>query len=124
MNEKRIEKMMKNLDISREEAIQLIADDEAVDKMTKASDINADLTEEQKAVIKEARKADRKPTVYNFNKRTRKADNEKAELVEMLAEALKGFGVLDLEIVNAEKLITFAVGGNNYKLDLIKQRKK
>ena len=43
-NETLIAKHMKTLGITREEAIQFIADDEAVDRMTKTSDIDGDLT--------------------------------------------------------------------------------
>ena len=43
--ESEIKKMMKNLDLSREEAIQLLKDD--------ANDVSAELTAEQKKVVKQ-----------------------------------------------------------------------
>ena len=62
-NEKLIAKYMESLDITREEAIQLIADDVAVDKGA----ILFPLTPEQEKEAKKARQADRKQTVYNFD---------------------------------------------------------
>ena len=55
VNETLIAKHMKTLGISREEALQLIADDEAVDRMTSTKQIDSDLTEEQRKSAKGAR---------------------------------------------------------------------
>lgn len=50
--EAEIQKMMKNLDLSREEAIQLLQDDE--------DDVSVELTAEQKKVVKKMAQSDRK----------------------------------------------------------------
>ena len=51
-SETEIQKMMKNLDLSREEAIQLLQDDE--------DDVSVELTAEQKKVVKKMTQSDRK----------------------------------------------------------------
>ena len=61
--EKLIAKHMSLLGISREEAEQLVADDEAIDKGAKLFE----LTAEQEKASKQARKADRAPTVYKLD---------------------------------------------------------
>ena len=67
--EKQIEKMMKKLDLTREEAIQLIEDDKRIDKGEKLFS----LSKEQEKASKEARSTGTKqPTAYKFNKRERK----------------------------------------------------
>lgn len=125
VNEKLIEKQMKILGISREEAIQLIADDEVVDKMTKTSDINSDLSKEQVKASKEARKADRKPTVYKFDttKRKRAENTGKRGLIETIQNALDEYGCNDIEVTNVEREIVFYSNGTKYKVTLSQPRK-
>lgn len=125
VNEKLIEKQMKLLGISREEAIQLIADDEAVDKMTKTSEINSDLDKEQVKASKEARKADRKPTVYKFDttKRKRAENVGKRGLIETIHNALAEYGCENIEVTNVERELVFFSDGTKYKIVLSAPRK-
>lgn len=110
MDEKLILSHMKNLGISRDEAIQLIQDDLAIDKGAKMFE----LTDEQKRASKTARQADRTPTVYNFQKRERKADNDKRELMLRLAEAVGG----EVSWINPEREFTFSYNDKKYKIVL------
>lgn len=125
MNEKLIKKHMETLGITREEAIQLIADDEEVDHMTRTSDIDGDLTDEQRKSAKKARQADRKPTVYKFDtsKRTRKENTGKRALIDTIKEALETFGCEELEVTNVEREIVFHSDGVKYKIVLSAPRK-
>lgn len=125
LNEKLIEKQMKILGISREEAIQLISDDEAVDRMTKTSEINSDLDKEQIKASKEARKADRKPTVYKFDtSKRKKAENTgKRGLIEAIQTALENHGCNNIEVTNVEREIVFFSDGTKYKIVLSAPRK-
>ena len=125
LNEKLIEKQMKILGISREEAIQLISDDEAVDRMTKTSEINSDLDKEQIKASKEARKADRKPTVYKFDtsKRKRAENVGKRGLIETIQNALADYGCDNIEVTNVEREIIFMSDGTKYKIVLSAPRK-
>lgn len=115
-NEKLIAKYMESLDITREEAIQLIADDVAVDKGA----ILFPLTAEQEKEAKKARQADRKPTVYNFDtsKRKRAENTSKRFLIENLTDALQKAECTNLEITNPEREIIFFYEGVKYKIVL------
>lgn len=108
-------KSMKAFGISKDEAIQLFLEDEGY--LDNA--VVEELTEKAKTnKISHEAKADKpkKPV-----KRERKPDEEKENLIEMLANCLKSAG-FDAEITNKSKIIQFNVGENHYKLDLIKQR--
>jgi hypothetical protein len=123
--EEMIKKHMNTLGITRDEAIQLIADDEEIDHMTRTSDIDGDLTDEQRKSAKKARQADRKPTVYKFDtsKRTRKENTGKRALIETIKEALENSGCTDLEVTNIEREIVFFADGTKYKIVLSAPRK-
>lgn len=112
-----VEKLMKKLGCTREEALELIAYDKAVDK-------GADpykLTPEQQKVAKKmcatGTKAKTEKVVKNHKK-----DAEKAEIISELAQFLTE-KVDFLEISNAERQIFFKIGENSYDLTLIKKRK-
>jgi hypothetical protein len=128
MDEKRINHLMDKLTISREDAIQLLKDDEVIDRL-KDSEVNNDLTPEQKATVKKARQADRAPTVYKFTKRERKKDNVKADIVNLIFNALQNEVATDssevlhidaqnIEITNPERELTFTVDGRKFKIVL------
>ena len=110
-----IDKSMKILKISREAAIKLWLEDEGylenavVEELTKKAKINK--------ISHEARTDKPRKTVT----RERKPDEEKENLIKIIAEALKNEGLV-VEITNKSKIIEFNVNGNHYKIDLIKQR--
>ena len=57
--------------------------------------------------------------------RERKANPTKALIIEELTEKLKQIdGISQLKVENKEKLITFSLNGNDYKLDLVQKRAK
>lgn len=115
MNEKRISQLMKSLEISREEAIQVIKDDEAIDKGAKLFE----LTAEQKQVEKKARQADRNPTVYQFQKKERKANDNKRFLIEALQQGIvENCGSIPMETTNIEREFIFHFNGTKYKVVL------
>lgn len=110
-----INKSIKILGISKEEAIQMWLEDndylvnEVVEELSAKAKVNK---------ISHGAKADKpRKTV----KRERKPDEEKENLIEILSNCLKNAG-FDAEIINKSKIIEFNVGENHYKLDLIKQR--
>lgn len=122
-DEKLIAKHINILGITREEAIALIEEDKRIDRMT-MKEVNADLTDEQKKAVKKATQADRKPTVYQFQKRERKANDDKRFLIDLFNSAIvnsddEGFGELpQVEITNQEREIVFQYNGKKYKLTL------
>ena len=131
MTETQIKKMMDTLKISREEAIDLIREDEKVDKMT-MSEVDSDLTAEQKKAKKDATKTtgDKRKRAYTFTKRERKPDEVKREIIETIAQNLDraccGENLdhpQDIQIVKPEKEITFVLFGEEYSVTLTKHRK-
>lgn len=120
-----ITKHMNTLGITREEAIQLIADDEEIDHMTRTNDIDGDLTEEQRKSAKKARQADRKPTVYKFDttKRKRAENTGKRFLIDEIKKCLENAGADNLEVTNPEREIVFMSEGTKYKIVLSAPRK-
>ena len=119
--EKQIAKLMKSLDISREEAIALIEEDKEVDRMTSAKQWESDLTAEQKKNSKQAR-ASGKTTIGQKVVREPKVDNEKRELITLLAETLQGKAD-SIEVENPQKIITFTYKNRKFKIDLSAPRK-
>lgn len=131
MTEAEIKKMMTTLKITREEAIDLIREDEEVDKMS-MSEVDSDLTAEQKKAKKDATKTtgDKRKRAYTFTKRERKPDEVKREIIEVIAQNLDRccFGedlhtVKNVNILKPEKEITFTVDGDEYSVTLTKHRK-
>ena len=115
MDEKKITHFMQALDISRDEAIQLIADDES-DNITDAGE---KLTQRAKENINRYTRANvenKKPS------RLRKVDSQKKGLLDMIAAAIND-KVIDLQ-VETETALHFHYCNECYTLKLIKHRKK
>lgn len=111
----KLTKLMQTLNISKEEAEEIIQEDEEIDRGAKLHE----LPEELKAGAKKARQADRKtPAKVN---RERKVDKEKKFLLELLQAPLQNAGATALEM-KTETEISFAFGDNRYTLKLTKHR--
>ena len=106
-------KAMKNLNLTREEAIQMLQDDE--------DDVSVDLTPEQKKVVKAMTQGDRKKETTP-RKRERKIDENKRTLMNCFAEALSIANTI--EVLNPERELSFNYNGSNYKITLTKTREK
>lgn len=110
-----LEKSMRLLRISHDEAVQMWLEDEGYLE----NEIVEELTAKAKTnKVSRGAKSDKPRKVV---KRERKPDEEKENLIEILANCLKNAG-FETEITNKSKIIEFNVGENHYKLDLIKQR--
>lgn len=116
-----VEKLMKALDITEEEALQVIADDRAIDKGEKLFE----LTDEQKKASKSARQGDRKPTVYKFDTSNRKKVENvgKRTLIDTIQKAMEEVGASEMEVTNPERELNFCVDGVKYKVVLSCPRK-
>ena len=120
--EKQIQALMK-LGLSREEALQTLADDADIDK-GKPKDF--DLTAEQLKNAKQYTKVGTRKTSSTPTKRERKENPTKALII---AELFKFFSKNDeisaenLEILNKERQIFFKCGENDYELTLTQKRK-
>ena len=125
MDEQKILEMMKILDISRDEAIELINEDKEIDRMT-VKQAESDLTEEQKKAIKKAKGGAKSVKAVNAYGKTvtreRKVDETKRELINILQESLKGVAE-NLEITNIERQLDFTVKGRKFRIVLSAPRK-
>ena len=123
MAESQKEKLMRILGCSAEEADDIISYDKQVDKGERTP---YDLDPEKEKVAKKFAHADRKPTVYKFQKRERKANPTKgaiiAELAQFLTESSEN-ACENVEITNKERQIAFTIGENSYELTLVQKRK-
>lgn len=125
LNEKKIrildadlERIEKGLGVTRDEAVEIWLEDEGYE-----------INEEQEALDQTAKASRITQTIHGARaegtkKRTpvRKEDKTKEDLISLLAETLRGTAE-DVKIENVGKLITFKLGEDSFKLDLIRQRK-
>ena len=105
---------MKSLDISRDEALEIIADDEQIDKGVKLFEQSA----EQKKASKKYTKVSKAVNAYGKKvERVRKADNDKRELIDILAESL---AQLEIEhtVDNIEREINLLYNNRKFKIVL------
>ncbi len=123
IDKNRILELMRVLDISREEAIEVIQDDDDIDH-NKPKDF--DLSPEQQKVVATAnRKVAHKRTTSGTPKE-RQPNERKRTIINALYEFLTNSDIelSELKIEKPEKLITFAYGEKTYSLDLIEHRGK
>ena len=102
------------LGLTDAEIEQVLADDKRIDKGEKLFELDPEL----KKGAKKARQADRKPTAYNFQKRERKADMGKRDLISALVGAVAPLADGEVEITNIEREFVFTVNGRKYKVVL------
>ena len=112
--EKLIAKHISLLGISREEAEQLVTDDEAIDKGAKLFELSA----EQEKASKKARAIGTR-TTPTATKRERKADNDKAMLIDEIKQAIEGLDCVEgVEVTNAEREMLFFCNDRKFKIVL------
>lgn len=121
VNEEYISKLMHTLKISREEALELAAYDDDVNRDKKTP---YDLTEEQRENVKSImRKTEHKKS---SKPHARKPNELKeaiiAELAEFLAEDAQGQAYGDVVVTNKNRMIHFSVGDKEFDLQLIEKR--
>lgn len=118
----KVEKIMKLLDCSEEEAIDIVKNDEIIDKGGRTP---YDLSEEQE---KEAKKIsavkDRKSkSADNMRGKVRAENPTKANIITELAEFLTENGKENVNITNKERQISFTVADDTFELTLVQKRK-
>ena len=106
-----VEKLMKTLNISEAEALEIIKADKEIDKGAKLFE----LPDELKAGAKKARQAERKSNTIP-TKREKKVNNDKLFLMETIKNALADCD--NLELTNPEREMIFYFNGVKYKLTL------
>ena len=123
LNERTIADYMKRNKCGRDEAIDLIKYDIAVES---DEDTEFDLTDEQAANVKSMmRKVDHAKQDGKV-KRERKPNELKeaiiAELADILVNEAQGQVYEDVEILNKNRQIAFAVGDKRFELTLVEKR--
>lgn len=117
-----INKFMANHGISKDEAVQMWLEDEGYLE-----------NEEQEALCKKAKENRITATIHEASakdpkkktqrERVKKEDPTKEMIIAEIAKMLPQFAE-NVKIENAGKLITFSIGADNFKIDLIRTRNK
>ncbi len=127
MAENQKEKLMRTLDCTEEEALDIIAQDKAIDQGKR---VEFDLDPEREKMAKKmANTGTKRPPVYNFDTRgkVRKENPTKAGIIAELAKFLEENSknaCENVEITNKERQIAFKVGKNDFELTLVQKRAK
>ena len=123
MNERTILDYMKRNTCDREEAIDLIKYDIAVES---GEDTEFDLTAEQEATVKDMMRKTDHAKQDGKVVRERKPNELKeaivAEIAEFLREDALGQAYGDVEITNKNRMIAFSVGDKKFELTLVEKR--
>lgn len=122
----KIDKIMRLLDCSEEEALDIIKSDETIDKGGR-TDFDLD-EEKEKVASKMSAVKDRRAKDQTASQRGKvRAENPtKGNLISKIYEFLTenaDLGCENVEILNKEKLISFKIGENTFELDLKQKRK-
>ena len=116
--DKEIESLMKNHELTKDEAVKLWLEDEGYLENSEVETLTKNAKENKvKHGASATIKKERKP-------KERKADPTKENLIALLAKCLQDNNAKNVEIINVGKLITFKVGEDNFKLDLIRTKGK
>ena len=127
MAESQTEKLMRTLGCTEEEALDIIAQDKAIDQGKR---VEFDLDPEREKMAKKmANVGTKKPTVYKFDTKDkkRKENPTKAGIIAELAKFLEENSenaCENVEITNKERQISFSIGSDKYELTLVQKRAK
>ena len=110
----RVQQLMKSLDITEEEAQEMLEADAKIDK---GADLFP-LTAEQEKASKQARATGTRKTEYQFSKRERKPDPDKRCLIDLLFQSLDPQADAHPTITNPERQIDFAYNGRQFRIVL------
>ena len=110
----RIDELSKILDITQEEVLEMLKDDERIDKGEKLFELDAELEKGAKKARQAPRSANSTPT-----KRERKTDTDKGFLIGLIKDTLNECGeIANLTIVNQERELTFELNDRKFKIVL------
>lgn len=127
VNDTEIERIMKGLECTKEEAIQIYAEDKewVHNEITEEMDAGDEMSRKVARQLHKAISADalKKKAKGNDNRgKNRKEDTEKIGIIALLA-TFCGENFENVAIQNKSKLITFDLNGEHFKLDLIRTNK-
>ena len=120
----KVEEIMRLLDCTEEEALDVIETDKIIDKGGRTK---YDLPiEKEKEALKISAVKDRmaKDKSTNMRGKVRAENPTKAQIVADLADFLTENGKENVKITNKERQIAFSVGETNFELTLVQKRAK
>jgi hypothetical protein len=120
MAETQVEKLMRTLKCSREEAEQVIADDKAIDRGERMA---FDLDPQAEKMAKKYANTGTRQTNGAKTERKRKENPTKATIISEIAQFLTENGYEMVEITNKERQIALKVGENAFEITLVQKRK-
>lgn len=107
----RIDELARLLDIEPHEVLEMLADDERIDKGEKLFELNA----EQEKASKKARQVS-SGVQKTSTKREKKADNDKSTLIDAIVGSLSSLA--EVTVVNPERELTLTYNDRNFKIVL------
>ena len=122
----RIPTIMRVLDLTYEEAVDLIKCDRAIDK---GEHMDFDISKEQEKEVRKMLKHETMSGVRTFEKRPKQPKEKKVnepkkafieDLMAWLGES-EDYG--NIEVVNAERQVKFTIGEDTFELTLVQKRK-
>lgn len=117
MAETKVEKLMRVLNLTEQEALEVIECDKRIDRGEKLFE----LTEDQKVAEKQARLTGER--VATKPQREKKVDNQKQDIIAtMVGSIINVFGVR-VDVANEEREFEFELNGRKFKVVLSCPRK-
>lgn len=125
--ENRIKNLMETLEVSREEALEIIAFDNEEFEMEEVQEMTEKAKKVQKTEVKRGRKPKAESTQMagvTQQKRAKKENPTKQNIIAQLFQAIQELeNVQNAECPNKEKTIMFELDGNTFEIDLKQKRK-
>ena len=120
MAKDRVAELMAQLKCTKEEALEIIECDKAIDRGER---VYFDLDPQAEKQAKKYANTGTRQTNGQKTERKRKENPTKATVIAELAQFLAENGYEMVEITNKERQIAFKVGENAYELTLVQKRK-
>lgn len=118
-DKKQVELLMKCLDITEQEAIQVLNDDKAIDKGEKLFEQTPEQKTNSKKYTKVGIKTNKKPD--NVTNKEKKVDKNKLDTFDLFVNFAKENGTVEIVKENAE--FTVLINEQKYRIKLTKARK-
>ena len=118
-DKKQVKLLMKCLDITEQEAIQVLNDDKAIDKGEKLFEQTPEQKANSKKYTKVGIKTNKKPD--NMTDKPKKVDKNKLDTFDLFVNFAKENGTVEIVKENAE--FTVVINEQKYRIKLTKARK-
>ena len=122
IKDQEVEKIAAGLDITNQEAIQVWLEDNGY--LENAEQVQLDTKAKSNRITATIHQAKAINTKKTQRERVLKDDPTKENIIKCIKALLEEKGCEKVEILNKTKLISFTLGGDTFKLDLIRQRNK